>query len=56
MLPMDGHFQGPGLVLSHCGPGAGLLPDISIEEKSHHTVMKEGCCGMASPGAKCLLP
>lgn len=39
---MDGHFQGPGIaVLSHRGPGAGLLPDISIKEKSHHTVMKE---------------
>lgn len=41
MLPMDGDFQGPGIaVLSHCGPGAGLLPDMSIEEKSHHAVMK----------------
>lgn len=43
-LPKDGDLQGPGMaVLSHCGSGAGLLPDISIEEKSHHTVMKERC-------------
>lgn len=56
---MDRDFQGPGTaVLSHWSraSGAGLLPDIGIEEKSHHTVMKRVMCGMASPGAKYLLP
>lgn len=32
VLPMDGDFQGPGIAYSS---------DISTEEKSYHTVMKE---------------